>query len=112
MVGEQDEIRVSYLDWDEQNTEHIARHDVAPEDLEFVLANGPLFFRNLPGRSATHIMIGRDNYGRVLYVPMLCVEWPDVWRVVSAWESRFARRLYGGNQEGSDEKLQGHGPRS
>jgi len=97
LVGEQDEIQVAFLDWDDQNTEHVARHGVAPEDVQAVLGNRPLFFRNLPGRSATHIMIGRDSYGRILYVPLLCVEWPDVWRVVSAWESRFARRLYPSN---------------
>jgi hypothetical protein len=41
-------------------------------------------------------MVGYDSLGRVLYVPILCVEWPDVWRVISAWESRFARRLMEG----------------
>jgi hypothetical protein len=38
-------------------------------------------------------MVGYDQTGRVLYVPILCVEEPGIWRVISAWESRFAQRL-------------------
>lgn len=99
MVGGADDIDVGSLDWDDENRAHIASHGVAREDVEFALANSPWFFRNLSGRSATHIMIGRDAKGRVLYVPLLHVESPDaVWRVISAWESRFARRLYPGQE--------------
>ena len=97
MVGEPDDgIEVASLQWDDENIDHIARHGVTREDVEHGLANGPLFFQNVPGRSATHVMVGQDETGRVLYVPILCVEWPDVWRVVSAWESRVARRLLKG----------------
>jgi hypothetical protein len=98
LVGDRDEIQVSALEWDEQNTEHIRRHEVEPEDVEFALANTPLFFRNLPGRSATHIMVGQDHTGRILYVALVCVDWPQVWRVITAWESRFARRLFAGRE--------------
>jgi uncharacterized DUF497 family protein len=94
LTAERDDIVVSYLEWDDQNVEHIARHGVSPEDVEFALADQPLFFRNAPGRAATHVMIGQDEQGRILYVPILLVRWPDVWRVISAWESRVARRLY------------------
>lgn len=93
MVGEPAEIEVNDLDWDHQNVEHIARHDVGPMEVEFVLGNEPRFFLNKPGRSATHVMVGEDQWGRVLFVPILCVEWPTKWRVISAWESRVARKL-------------------
>jgi len=93
MVGEAVLITVDNFDWDGQNVEHIARHDVSPAEVEYALRNGASFFRNLQGRSATHIMIGIDQRGRVLYVPILRIEWPGKWRVISAWESRFARRL-------------------
>lgn len=59
MVGDSDDLEIAAFDWDDANVRHIARHGVTPEDAEYVLANGPLFFRNLPGRSATHVMIGR-----------------------------------------------------
>ena len=100
MVGEAADISVESFDWDSQNVQHIAGHDVAPEDVEFVLRNEPRFFLNLPGRSASHVMVGRDRWERVLYVPILCIEWPHAWRVISAWESRFARGLVSRAREG------------
>lgn len=94
MVGEPDDsVDVWWLDWNDENVAHIARHEVTRENVEYVLANAPSFFQNLPDRSATHVMVGYDQTGRVLYVPILCVEEPGIWRVISAWESRFARRL-------------------
>ncbi len=75
-VGEPADIEVDDLDWDAQNVEHIARHDVMPEDVEFALRNGARFFLNLPGRSATHVMVSRDQWRRVLYVPILWLEGP------------------------------------
>jgi len=93
VVGEPADIVIETFDWDSQLIEHIARHDVGPADVESALRNQARFFLNLPGRSATHVMVGRDRWDRVLYVPILCIDWPDRWRVISAWESRFARGL-------------------
>jgi hypothetical protein len=93
VVGEPDEVDVWWLDWNDEIVTHIARHEVTKEDVEHVLTHEPRFFQNLPGRSATHIMVGRDQRGRVLYVPILLVAETGIWRVISAWESRFARRL-------------------
>jgi len=100
LVGESDDVEVESLDWDRENVTHIARHGVSRENVEFALSHAPRFFRNLPGRSATHIMMGRDEEGRVLYVPLIQLDRPGAtWRVVSAWESRFARRLYPGEEQ-------------
>ena len=95
MVGPELDIDISGLDWDDENVDHIARHEVEPADVEFVLANAPLFFRNLPGRSATHVVVGWDSKDRALFVPVLQVG-PDKWRVITAFESRNARKLLGG----------------
>ncbi len=103
MVGESDYVDVSSLIWDDENVSHIAKHGVAPEHVEYILGNDPLFFENLSGRSATHVIIGTDQLGRVLYVPILRAEWSGVWRVISAWESRFARRLV--KEDGNEEEL-------
>ena len=94
MVGQPDDgVDVWWLDWNDEIVAHIARHQITSEDVEYALTNAPRFFQNLPGRSATHVMVGTDQKGRVLYVPILCLEEPGIWRVISAWESRFARRL-------------------
>ena len=93
MVGEPEEVDVWWLDWNDEVVAHIGRHQVTREDVEYVLVHSPRFFQNLPGHSATHVMVGKDETGRVLYVPILFAEEPGIWRVISAWESRFARRL-------------------
>jgi hypothetical protein len=102
VVGEPADIEVAAFEWTVENVVHIASHYVSPLDVEAVRSSSPLFFVNLPGRSASHVMIGRDGRGRALYVPIVCVSVPDIWLVVSARESRFARRLYrAGEEQGS-----------
>jgi hypothetical protein len=97
VTGDAADIDVSDFVWEygpEQNVEHFARHDVTPEDVLAVLRNGAIFFEGLPGRSATHVMIGRDDRGRVLFVAILAMDEPQLWKPISGWESRLARRLF------------------
>src|SRR5688572_8346759 len=95
MVGEPVAgVEVNELAWDpDGNVAHIAAHDVTPADVHAVLRNVPLFFSNLPGRTATHVMIGEDARGRVLYVPMMH-KGGGRWRVVTAFENRSVRRMW------------------
>ena len=93
MVGDPAEIEVARLERNDEIVVHIARHAITRDDVESILQGAPRFFRNVPGRSATHVMVGIDSRGRVLYIPLLCVEEPKKWRVITAWESRVARRL-------------------
>jgi hypothetical protein len=97
VTGDAADIVVLDFVWEfglEQNVEHFARHDVTPDDVFAVLRNGALFFDGLPGRTATHVMIGGDDRGRVLYVAILGTDKPDIWKPISGWESRVARRLF------------------
>jgi hypothetical protein len=80
---------------------HIAVHDVTPADVYAVLRNRPLFLLNLPDRTASHVMIGEDAKGRVLYVPMMH-DGGGRWRVVTAFENRSVRRMW---QERANERL-------
>lgn len=93
MVGEPAEIEVGKFVWTPENRDHIGRHFVTPTDVDYVLANTPAFFLNLPGRSATHVMVGRDPVGRALYVAIRRAGESDEWVVITAWESRVARRM-------------------
>ena len=94
MVGEPADIRVGAFQWDEAVEEHIARHGRERSDVEEARDSRAMFFENLPGRTATHVMLGRDAKGRVLYVAIRFEAPPEVWKVITAWESRFARRLW------------------
>jgi hypothetical protein len=94
MVGEPDDITVDGWYFDEENTMHIALHFLEPADILAAWRAHPLYFRNLPGRTATHVMVGEDSKGRLLYAVILETDTIGMWKVISAWESRFVRRLW------------------
>ena len=52
-----------------------------------------MFFRNLPDRGGSHVMVGYDDRGRALYVSIRPTATEGRWRVVTAWESREAREI-------------------
>jgi hypothetical protein len=82
MVGEQADIEVTGFEFNDDNTSHLARHDVTPMDISAVNGNSPRYFHNLPDRAGSHVMIGPDDRG--------------VWRPVTGWRMtrREALRLY------------------
>ena len=51
--------------WDEENLSHIARHHVAPEEVEEALAAAPVVLRSRDERYLGH---GRTEGGRLLFV--------------------------------------------
>ena len=96
MVGEPVDIEILSFIWDYRpggNVDHLARHDVTTEDVVAVRAGKPLFFHNLPGRAASHVMIGRDGRGRSLYVALLAAADPGVWIPITGWQSALAHGL-------------------
>jgi len=70
--------------WDD-NVEHIARHGIAPGDVDDIPRNDPKFRRNRKARAATHQMIGPDAVGG--FVAVFLAPVPGVaglWRVITA----------------------------
>ena len=51
--------------WDEENLSHIARHHVAPEEVEEALAAAPVVLRSRDERYLGH---GQTESGRLLFV--------------------------------------------
>ena len=64
-------MRISEVVWTDAAIEHIARHGVGPEEVEEVIASGPLWRKGrthrLTGRSSTYAL-GRTEAGRYLFV--------------------------------------------
>ena len=92
---ERDAITVEGFDWDANNISHL--HDgTTPDDVEAVLRNAPQFFVNLPGRSATHVMVGPRPDGVFFFVAIGPTLRAGVWRPITAWRwhERLARRIY------------------
>lgn len=71
------------FDWDDDNTEHIARHGVEPREAEEAVGDPGRVTRGR--RGGRLVVIGTTEAGRVLVV--LDREDDGVWRVVTARDS-------------------------
>lgn len=84
-------LNVQGFDWDDDNVEHIAEHDVAPEEVEEVFIGRYMLRRS---RSARYTVLGRNYAGRYLFVVVEKLE-AGIIRVVTARDmDERERRLY------------------
>jgi uncharacterized DUF497 family protein len=84
------------FDWDEANRNHIARHDVTPNEAEEVVLGDPLDMElQVAGESDGEErlqQLGETASGRIL---QLVTTWRDgKVRVISAWDAPRQLRLY------------------
>jgi len=79
--------------WDDGNIDHIAKHDVTPEEAEQVIENEPLdagaVLRNGETRS---VHLGETDAGRVLIV--VVTERSSMYRVVTARPATRKERAF------------------
>jgi len=59
-------LKITSFEWDDGNTEHISRHNVAPEEAEEVFADDAAIF--LRSRSGRYVALGQTEAGRYLTV--------------------------------------------
>ena len=78
---------VGCFDWDEANTQHIARHQVEPAEVEEAFAGRHLLLRSWEGRKA---LLGRTAAGRYLIVAFVVRD--GVVRVITARTMSVAER--------------------
>lgn len=87
-------LRIRRLIFDEENTEHIAKHDVVPEDVEEACTTNPLVRRGKYGRLAVY---GRSAAGRLLLIVLAPKGRGDYYvitaRTMTAAESRHYRQV-------------------
>lgn len=62
-----------------------ARHGIILPQLYAVLDNRHVLTRNRKDRAASHVLIGRDDQGRCLAIPVAPTEDPLIWRPITAW---------------------------
>jgi uncharacterized DUF497 family protein len=79
--------RVDELDFDDYNREELAQHGIDLLQVHAVLGRQPLFVRNKRGRAATYKVIGPDNSGTMLTIPIAPTAVPGQWRPVTGWAS-------------------------
>jgi len=82
-----------YFDWDSANIDHIAKHDVKPEEAEHVILGDPLDFGFDPDTNGEErwTYLGESNQGRILMVVMTLRG--EKIRVVTSFEAEKRDKL-------------------
>jgi hypothetical protein len=60
-------------------------HGIRAKQVEAVLNHPWTVIRNRPDRAAPHLLIGRDEQGRCLAIPIAPTRDRLVWRPITAW---------------------------
>ena len=61
------------------------RHGLRPAQVRSVLSRRWVATRNRRNRAAPYLLIGRDDQGRCLTMPIVPTDHPLVWRVITGW---------------------------
>jgi len=91
-------IIVRRLVWEKNNIDHIARHQVVPEEVEEVCHNNPVI---LKGHSGRLVIIGLTYKGRALSVVLDPESEKDVYYPVTARSADRKERKYYKDQGGN-----------
>jgi hypothetical protein len=78
------------FEWDSRNVNHIARHNVKPEEVEEVFLSRPLIRK---ARSGLKVAMGRTDAGHYLFV-VFALKSSDVIRVITARDMSTSERRY------------------
>jgi uncharacterized DUF497 family protein len=80
--------------FDDDNAEKFARHGLAERQVRQVLKNSPrLIIPNRQGRRADYLIIGRDNGGQCITIPIEPTADPRIWQPVTAWPCKVSERV-------------------
>lgn len=86
--------RIADFMFDDENIDKMWEHGVRPRQVRQVLDNRPAVAVNRKGRRGLWMVIGRDNGGACITIPVEPTSDPTVWRPITAFpckESEEAR---------------------
>jgi hypothetical protein len=86
-------IQVFDFEIDDDNRDKFASHGLTGEQVDEVLGNRFVVVRNRRGRRAPYLLIGRDNGGRCITIPIEPTTDPVVWRPVTAWPCKLSEEV-------------------
>jgi hypothetical protein len=78
-------IEIAQLIITDHVVEKIWLHGITPDQVDAVPLGRHVVKRNRVGRAAPFLLIGRDEQGRCLTVPIVPTDDPLIWRVITAW---------------------------
>jgi hypothetical protein len=81
-------IEIANLLIDENVEEKFWRHGLTPIQVRSVLDNWWIVTHNRKDRAASHVLIGRDDQGQCLAIPVVRTDDPVVWRPITAWRCK------------------------
>jgi len=77
---------------DDQNEEKFAAHGLSARQVLQVLENEHIVVRNRKRRRGLYLVIGLDNGGTCIAIPVVSTSRPRVWRPVTAWRCKDSER--------------------
>ncbi len=85
-------MEITWFEWDDNNIEHIARHNVMPDEVEDVAFDDEPWVRK--GREGTRYMLGYTVAGRYLFT-VYRLKGRGIARVITAMDmDEKTRKLY------------------
>jgi hypothetical protein len=78
--------------FDDENEDKIAAHRLTQRRVLQVLENAHIIVPNRRGRRAPFLIVGRDNGGACISIPIEPTNYPLAWRPVTAWPSKENER--------------------
>jgi hypothetical protein len=79
------QIDVALFQYSDATTEKFWYHGIRTEQMDAVLGNFWIVIHNRKGRAAPYVLIGRDDQGHCLAIPIAPTDDPVVWRPITAW---------------------------
>lgn len=74
------------VEWDDNNHIHATQHGISADEIDQVIANGPVYRRNKRGRSADYLASGTTDGGRRVVVAVVWLAATCRVRPITAWE--------------------------
>jgi uncharacterized DUF497 family protein len=79
------QVTVAEFQFSERAAAKMWEHGIDFAQLSEVLNHPRVAVRNRKNRAADYLLIGRDNSGRCITIPMLPTDDPYLWRPITAW---------------------------
>lgn len=70
---------------DDENVDKMWGHGISPEQVTEVLYNRPVAKGNRKNRHGAFLLVGRDNGGACIAIPVEPTSEPLTWRPITAW---------------------------
>lgn len=83
-------MRIEFADFDitEAAEAKFWSHGIDSDQVYAVLDRPLVVIRNRPGRAASFVLLGRDDRGQCLAIPIMPTDDPHIWRPITAWRCK------------------------